>query len=166
MKSLFLLRHAKSSWGDARAPDFERVLNERGRRDAPRVGEYLRSQKIELDLIVSSPAARARETIELVRASSGIDGELRFDERIYEASVSRLLEVVAGLDERAQSALLVGHNPGMQELIEALTGEGRHVPTAALARIELDISRWSEVSSITRAAGNRLTLFVAPKDIQ
>ncbi len=166
MKNLFLLRHAKSSWDDAGAADFDRVLNERGRKAAPIVGTYLREQGIKFDLIVCSPAMRTRQTIELVRAASGIDCELLFDERIYAASVNRLLEVVAEIDEHVKTVLLVGHNPGMQELIEALTGEARHVPTAALVGIELDVAAWSEAQQGVSTPRGRLKSFLTPKELQ
>lgn len=165
MKNLFLLRHAKSSWDDPRAADFDRVLNERGRKAAPLVGKYLREQGIKLDLIVCSPAMRTRQTIEAVRAASRIDCELRFDERIYAATVNRLLEVVSEIDDKYNSVLIVGHNPGLQELVEALTGEARQMPTATLAKIELEIATWRDVLTGGSATRGCLMLFVKPKDL-
>ncbi|HKR02167.1 MAG TPA: histidine phosphatase family protein, partial [Pyrinomonadaceae bacterium] len=90
MKKLLLLRHAKSSWDDASLPDFERPLNERGRRAAPLMGEFMRRQKIRPDLVICSPARRTRETIARVLEAAGMTTEVRYDERIYEASVQAL----------------------------------------------------------------------------
>ncbi|HEY0404697.1 MAG TPA: histidine phosphatase family protein, partial [Pyrinomonadaceae bacterium] len=106
MKTLFLLRHAKSSWNNARLTDFERPLNERGRQAATLIGNFMRQQQLIPQLIVCSPAERARETIELVREAAALTAELRFDERIYEASLQTLNAIVSRLDESANAALL------------------------------------------------------------
>jgi phosphohistidine phosphatase len=161
MKTLFLLRHAKSSWKDSTLPDFERPLNERGRRAAPLVGKFMRQQKLQPDLILCSPAERARETIALAGRAAAFKAELRYDERIYAAMVARLRAVVSQIDESASRVLLVGHNPGMEELLESLTGEVRHMPTAALAHITLNIERWADV----REQSGDLLRLVKPKDL-
>ena len=162
MKRLLLLRHAKSSWDDPRLADFDRPLNERGRRAAPLMGRYLREQEIRPDLILCSPAARARQTAELVAGAAGLAAPLRFDERIYEATAARLLEVVSQAGEGAGEILLVGHNPGMEELLELLTSESRRMPTAALARIRLDTDEWA---GLAPRAG-RLERHIKPKELE
>src|SRR3954467_4730312 len=139
MKTLLLLRHAKSSWKEPNLSDFERPLNKRGLKTAPLMGRFLRRKKLKPDLIVSSPAERARQTTALVIEAMRLDVELKHDERIYEASVARLLEVISQIAESANLLLLVGHNPGLEELLEILTGEARQFSTAALAQITLDI---------------------------
>jgi phosphohistidine phosphatase len=161
MKTLFLLRHAKSSWRDASLTDFERPLNERGKKAAPLVGKYMRRRKMEPQLILCSTAERARQTSALVAEAAAFKAELRFDERIYEASVSRLLSVLSQIDETVRTALVVGHNPGMEELVSSLTGEVRHMPTAALAHITLNIERWTDI----REQSGDLVLLVRPKDL-
>lgn len=162
MKRLLLLRHAKSSWAEAGLADFERPLNERGRRAAPLVGLYLRKQKIQPELILSSPAERARQTASLVVESARLQSaRLRFDERVYEATAARLLEVVSQAEDDAAEVLLVGHNPGMEELLELLTGEVRRMPTAALARVSLPIEKWGKVRERT----GRLEWHVTPKEL-
>lgn len=161
MKTLFLLRHAKSSWKDVSLPDIERPLNERGRRAAPLMGKFMRKQKLQPDLILCSTAKRARQTIALVVKAAAFKAELRYDERIYEASLARLLEIVSQLDDAAQTALLVGHNPGFEELLESLTGEVRRMPTAALAHITLNIERWTDA----REQSGELVRLVRPKDL-
>lgn len=161
MKKLLLLRHAKSSWDDAGLADFDRPLNGRGRKAAPVMGHFMRERQLRPDLIISSPAARARETLALVLEASGIKTELRYDERIYEATAGRLLEVINGVEDDKQEVMLVGHNPGFENLLERLTGESLRVPTAALARIALDADRWIEAG----AHGGRLEWLVKPKEL-
>jgi phosphohistidine phosphatase len=162
VKRLLLLRHAKSSWGDPSLADFERPLNERGLRAAPLVGRFMRKRKLEPDLVLCSPAERARQTAALVVEAAKLSAPLRFDERIYEASPSRLAEVVSQAEEGAGELLLVGHNPGIEGLLELLTGESRSLPTAALARVALAIEKWGRL----RGGAGRVELFVRPKDIE
>lgn len=161
MKRLLLLRHAKSSWGDPGLADFDRPLNERGLRAAPLMGRLMRQRRVQPDLIISSPAERARRTAVLVAEAAGFAAPLRFDERIYEATAARLVEVVSQAEEGAGELLLVGHNPGMEELLELLTGEARRMPTAALARIQLDIEKWGKLRERT----GRLEWHVKPKEL-
>lgn len=146
MKKLLLLRHAKSSWADATLPDFERPLNERGQRAAPLVGKFMRERQLRPDMVISSPAKRTRETIALVLDAARLETETRFDERIYEATASSLLEVVSQIEDDKREVMLVGHNPGLENLLERLTGESERMPTAALARITLNAEKWSEAA--------------------
>jgi len=129
--------------------DFERPLNERGLRAAPLVGRFMREQKLQPDLVLCSPAERARQTAALVAEAAGLRAPLRYDERIYEATAARLVEVVSQAEDGAGELLLVGHNPGLEELIELLTGESRRMPTAALARIQLDLDKWAKLRERT-----------------
>jgi len=162
MKTLYLLRHAKSSWDDPGLKDFDRPLNERGLKAAPRMGAYIKKEKIRPDLILSSPAFRAKQTTTLVCEAAGLTGvDIDFDERIYEASAQRLFEIVAGLKDNFDSAMMVGHNPGFEELLAALTGESKRMRTAALACIELNVKKWSDVS----ANSGKLKWLVKPKDL-
>ena len=147
MKTLFLLRHAKSSWKDETLPDFERPLNSRGVRTTKLLSQIFTSDKVKPDLILSSCAVRARETIERVLEFGKVRSELRFDERIYDASIDRLLEVVHQIDKSARSVMIVGHNPGLEELITALTGQSEIMPTGTLAKITFDSSSWSNVGT-------------------
>jgi len=162
MKTLLLLRHAKSSWKDNEARDFDRPLNQRGLKAAPAIGRLIRKRKLQPDLVVSSPAERARQTTQLVIEAAGLKTELRYDERIYEASVARLLGVVSELDDEAGMVILVGHNPGFAELLEVLTGEAHNMPTAALACLELNIEKWNKV----RAGAGRLEWLVKAKELK
>ena len=161
MKTLYLLRHAKSSWKDPEQQDFDRPLNGRGREAAPLVGRLIRRRNLRVDLLLSSPAERARQTAALVKESAGLSAELLFDERIYEADAARLLEVVTQSAGPADALMLVGHNPGLEELLTFLTGEERSLPTAALACVALDVEKWGKV----RARAGRLEWLVRPKEL-
>jgi phosphohistidine phosphatase len=161
MKTLLLMRHAKSSWADPARPDLERPLNERGRKAAPLMGRFLRRQSLRPDAVVCSPAARARETAELALAAAQFACEVRYDARIYEASAARLLEVAREIAEPATTALLVGHNPGMEDFVRLLTGAQERMPTAALACVAFDAAAWREIN----AQAGRLAWLVRPKEL-
>lgn len=161
MKTLFLLRHAKSSWDDPDLSDFNRPLNKRGLKAAPKMGAVMRKRKLQPQLILSSPAARAKETTRLISEAAGLKTEVRYEQGIYEASVGRLLKIVSQIDESVNTAMLVGHNPGFEELLAGLTSESQRMPTAALACIELEVEKWSDVST----GSGKLAWLVKPKDL-
>lgn len=161
MKTLYVLRHAKSSWKESGQIDFERSLNERGLEAAPRIGKLMRDKCFVPDLIISSPAERAKATAEIVKEAANFQAEIHFDTRIYEALTENLFEVLNGAPDKIESLLLVGHNPGLENLVGSLTREIRLMPTAALAAIELKIQKWREVRP---ACGKLRNLFV-PKEI-
>ena len=145
MKTLFLLRHAKSSWDDDSLADFDRPLNKRGMQTAPFMGELMRRNGHLPDVVLSSPAKRARTTAELVRAEAGFLAEITLDDRIYEASAHALADIVRGLDDNNPSVMLIGHNPGMEGFLEYLTAAREPMPTSALAVIDLSIAKWSDL---------------------
>jgi len=147
MKTLYVLRHAKSSWDAPELADFDRPLNERGENAAPFVGKFMAVNGFEPQVIVSSPAVRARETARLAKEAAHLSADIIHDERIYEASPRTLQTVASSIDDRFESAMLVGHNPGMEGIVRLLTGRSEEMPTAALAVIDLDIQRWSEIDS-------------------
>ena len=152
MKRLMILRHAKSSWADTSLDDWQRPLNDRGHRDAPRVGEWLRQQSLVPDLIVSSDAVRARTTAETAARAAGYSRDIVLEPSLYGASTSEILGVVNELPEQTRSAMLVGHNPGLESVVRALTGEYCDMPTAALFVLDLDVDRWSDVGATTTAS--------------
>lgn len=160
MKTLFVMRHAKSSWENSHLSDFERPLNERGLKTAPFMGELMREKNIDPDLILSSPARRAAQTAEMIKESARFSAAVKFDERIYEASPLTLLYLLGETGNEISSLMLVGHNPGLEGLIKILTGKLESMPTAALAEIELNIEKWQEVSS---NCGNPVSL-IRPKE--
>jgi phosphohistidine phosphatase len=161
MKRLLILRHAKSSWDDASLRDFDRPLNDRGERDAPFMGEILAERDFKPDLIVSSPAARAKRTAELVRQAAGWEAPLVFDKRIYEASPQELLAVVNEIRDEVSTSVLAGHNPGMEGIIRLLTGRTVEMPTASVAVIEFDVDRWSAIEP----GSGRLIEVMRPKEV-
>lgn len=143
MKRLLLLRHAKSSWDDGSLPDHERPLNNRGKKAAPRMGRFLRDRKLVPDLILSSTAVRARKTAEAVAEAGGYSGETRLVERLYLATPGTLLEVAqTEPPDSVQRLMLVGHNPGMEDLVAILAGRRERFPTAALAVFDFEIDGW------------------------
>lgn len=147
MKTLYILRHAKSSWDNILLADFERPLNKRGLQAAPFIGEIIHKNRFNPELFLSSPAKRAKQTAMLVREVGAIKPEIRFDERIYEASPQTLVQIISELSEQADSVLLVGHNPGLEGLIRFLTGAVQPMPTAALAVIDLNVEAWAEITA-------------------
>lgn len=145
MKTLFLLRHAKSSWKDQALPDFERPLNDRGRKAAALIGSFIAKQNVTIDLVISSPAVRARQTIDLVLKTARRSPDLRFDQRVYEATPTRLLEITSQIEDDRKSVMLVGHNPGMEKLLTLLVGIEQHMPTASLAKVVLSSKKWDKI---------------------
>lgn len=143
-RELLLLRHAKSAWGTDAPTDLERPLAKRGRRDAPRMGAWIREHDLVPDQVVSSPAKRAAETVDLVLAEIGLEREsVVVADEVYDAAVSDLLDVLGGCPCERQRVLLVGHNPGLEDLVEHLAGRvdaprgAKVFPTAALAHLAM-----------------------------
>jgi phosphohistidine phosphatase len=161
MKQLTLLRHAKSVQDPSYLVDRDRPLADRGRGDAEAMGRFFAQAEIVPDLIASSPATRARQTAELLARTAGYGGGIRWEEAVYAAGPDALLAVVRGLPDQASHALMVGHNPGFEELAALLIGTecGVTLPTAAAVHFEIDVERWSEVC----AGAGRLQWLVTPK---
>jgi len=169
MKSLTLLRHAKSSSGDPALGDFERPLDGRGQRAARAIGRAMRAHGLRFDRALASPAARIRETLVNVAKSYGtIDAS--FDERIYLASPETLIKLVRDTPDRVESLLIVGHSPGLPMLAQRLTRDdagglraqlGEKYPTAALAEIALPVEHWRDVAD----GIGTLERFIRPRDL-
>jgi len=149
MKTLLLLRHAKSSWKDMAQDDHDRPLNGRGKRDAPRMGRLLRHLDQVPDRILCSTAKRTRQTVERVAEESGFDGEIAYVAELYAADPDTLLAVAREQGGEAKRLMLIAHNPGMEMLVEALTDRAEPMPTAALAVIALPIDAWSALGDET-----------------
>ncbi|MGQ0457567.1 MAG: SixA phosphatase family protein [Hyphomicrobium sp.] len=170
MLTLALFRHAKSSWDDPALDDFDRPLNARGQAAAPRMGQAMAELGVRPSLILCSPAARTRETLE--RAAIPFDAKrtrVVFDERLYLASAFELLRIVREAPPSVTSALVIGHNPGLQTFALNLTGQGGGAgigrmtdkfPTAALALLAFDVGTWPEI----RPGEGRLEAFITPKE--
>ncbi len=147
MKRLYLLRHAKSSWKDPELADYDRPLNKRGKRDAPFMGQRLKKQGVRPDIILSSPAKRARKTARSI--AQEIDyppKQIRWLESLYAAGSESMLRIVMDCDDDCNQVLLVGHNPGLTDLAERLTGTlVDNIPTAGVMAVDFDIDSWAEV---------------------
>lgn len=170
MKTLTLLRHAKSGWNDPVARDFDRPLNGRGRKAARTVGREMRSQGLAFDRIVASPAVRVVETLEDVGEGYGRPIRPVYDPRVYLATVATLLDIIHETDDRTESLLIVGHNPGLELLAMTLTREDGDslrgevaikYPTATLAEISLPVDHWLEVAK----GMGRIERFIRPRDL-
>ncbi len=171
MKLLSLLRHAKSDWDDRVEPDFERPLNDRGIRAARRMGEWLKAQHLFFDHVLASPALRVRRTIEGVETGLGRGLDCRFDRHMYLASVATLLDLVHDVPDSTGHLLLIGHSPGMEDLLLGLSrGDPSSLraevavkyPTATYARLRLPVAGWREVRE---GIPGRLETFVRPRDL-
>lgn len=168
-RELLILRHAKSDWSTDASSDFERPLAERGRNDAPRMGAWMRKKGLVPRHVVSSPAERARETAVLVCNALDIKKkDIRWDTRIYAAEVSELIAALADCPGDASSVLLVGHNPGLEDLVEHLVADdldipedGKLLPTATLARLEMP----DDWSGLDRGVA-RLKSITRPRDLK
>jgi phosphohistidine phosphatase len=167
MRRLMLLRHAKA--GPPSAQDIDRPLAERGREAAPLMGAYLKEEQLFPDLALVSSATRTRETWDLLQPHLG-EVEVRYEPRIYEASPERLLAVVREVEPDYRTILMVGHNPGFQDLAAQLVNHGdryayarltQKFPTAALAVLDFDGEEWADAAPRTA----RLDRFVTPKTL-
>lgn len=163
MKRLYLVRHAKSSWDDRSVPDYERPLNKRGFRDAPSMGKYLAENGHIPEIMISSPALRAVSTAEIFAEETGCPKDkILTDEKIYEADVSDLIELVSGLDDKYSSVMLFGHNPGLSFFAAfLLPNHAESLSTCAVLCIGFDVLSWKEIS----AESGRKIFSVFPKGI-
>jgi phosphohistidine phosphatase len=151
-RELLILRHAKSDWDTGARSDFDRPLSKRGRRDAPRVGQFLQQQGLVPDYIISSPAERAKQTVLAVCSQMDIGGEqINWDARIYHASAGSLLNVLNDCPDHAQRVLIAGHNPGLEILLQNLCNheipmpdDYKLMPTGAVAQLEI-LSDWKSL---------------------
>jgi phosphohistidine phosphatase len=161
MKTLYLVRHAKSSWKYPNLDDFERPLNKRGRRNAPFMGEILKKLKIAPDLIISSPANRAATTARII--ADTIDyplEEIQYDETIYASSEYDLLQVIQQLDNGVNQAMLVSHNPAITDLANSIGDTSvSNIPTCGVFCLGLNISSWAKIGK----QRGKLKFFEFPK---
>jgi phosphohistidine phosphatase len=148
MKTLYIVRHAKSSWKDATLHDFKRALSKRGEHDLLLMGKLLREKGARVDYILSSSATRAKRTASgLADALGGGKERVIYDDRLYEASLKDLLKALRNLPKSAKSVMLVGHNPSLNILLDYLVPKNRidNIVTTAVAKVGLDIDSWSQV---------------------
>lgn len=171
MKILGLFRHAKSDWHDQRARDFDRPLNKRGRKGAAVMGKHIRDHGIKWNRIIASPAVRVTQTIEIASQAANTKVPVMWDRRIYLASSATLLDLLREQEDDPASILMIGHNPGFEDLIFDLVPDDgssplrdiveEKFPTAAYAVLELDCDNWSEL----RENSARLVHLARPRDL-
>ena len=162
MKTLLLMRHAKSSWRDHSLSDHDRPLNSRGKDTAPLMGKHLAEMDVLPDVILCSTAKRAKQTVEYLLQSLQFDGDVIYSRMLYHAGDEVFSEELSKLSDRIDTAMIVGHNPGMEYALETYCGEWHRMPTAAVARIEFEIDTWKEVED--EIEGN-LTDLWRPKEL-
>ncbi len=146
MKTLFLVRHAKSSRNDAAMPDKDRPLNDRGKRDAPKMGERLAKRDVKPNLILSSPARRALKTAQIIARK--LDYKVKdivVDDRLYAVEADDLLRVIRRLGDKLECVMLFSHNPELTELAHRLSSKITHMPTCAVAEFTFDAKSWSYI---------------------
>jgi len=149
MKTLLILRHAKSSWKHPGLADHDRPLNKRGQESAPRMGQLLYEEDLVPEVILCSTARRAVDTANLLAEACGFDGETIRSHTLYPGWPDDYLNLLRSLTDEIEIAMVIGHNPGLEALLELLTDESEHLPTAAIALIRLPISRWSDLKDET-----------------
>lgn len=168
MKTLVLMRHAKSAWTSDNVPDHDRPLAPRGRESAPRMATWLSKKKLTPQLVLCSTARRVKETYDLVRAALGTEPPVRESRRLYMALPREILAEIGKSPDDIKTLMVIGHNPGMGSLAHWLAGQGdrqelarlaEKFPTAAVAVLDFDVERWAEID----ADGGTLRHFVTPK---
>lgn len=162
MKTLLLLRHAKSSRDDPELADHDRPLNERGKKAAKEAGRFLRDEDLVPDLIVSSTALRARKTAQKAASQCEYPRAIELDDQLYLGNAPTHYKVVRKVEPRCKRLLIVGHNPGISEFLNQLvSSDAEEMPTAGLAVIQLPIKDWKELTERTRG---KLIEFWKPRD--
>lgn len=161
MKILYVVRHAKSSWDNPDLRDFDRPLNERGKRDAPKMGRRLKEREIVPDLMLSSPANRALATCKMIADILGYDPDrIRTDQKIYHASEEGFFKVIRVLNDNFDEVMIFGHNPGLTDFVNELLNERiMNVPTCGIVAGKLQIDSWAE----TKPGCGKLHFFDFPK---
>lgn len=147
MKKLFIIRHAKSSWKDLSLDDFDRPLNKRGFRDAPFMGKLLYKKDIIPDVIISSPANRAKTTIETITKELKYIHNIIYNESIYDAALSSLINILKKIEDKNNIVFLVGHNPSLNALAYEFVGFEENIPTCGIIEIKFDTNNWADIAN-------------------
>jgi phosphohistidine phosphatase len=146
MKTLLLMRHGKSSWKDDSLPDHERPLKKRGRRDSQRIAQEIDRNDLYPQIILSSSAARARETVENIVDILDYENRIIFSDELYMAEPEDFIHILQGLSDDYDTVLIVGHNPGMETYLQIIDGEIESLPTAGLGHLILVLDSWQDLS--------------------
>jgi len=149
MKTLLLMRHAKSSWKEKDVPDHERPLNKRGRRDVPLMSKLLVDRELIPQQIISSSALRTRQTAECLAEELEFWGDIVFQDRLYMAEAEEYLGMLRELPDDLEQVMLIGHNPGLETLLQMLSGRIEALPTAVIAHLALPITEWAQLNGET-----------------
>ncbi len=163
MKTLYIIRHAKSSWDLTDLDDFSRPLSERGEKDAPRMGKRLKEKSVIADAIITSPAVRALSTAEKIAKTLDFPpGVIHQNKKMYHASADTLLYIILGIADKNDCVFMVGHNPGLTEFSNALQEDERidNLPTAGVMAIAFDAESWSSI----KWGSGKLLFFDFPKN--
>jgi phosphohistidine phosphatase len=163
MKTLLLMRHAKSSWKDPKLADHERPINKRGRRDAPMMGHILVDRELIPQRILSSSALRARQTAEALANASAYPGDVTYLDELYMAEAEGYIDVLRELPNEIERVMVIGHNPGVETLLQILSSRIESLPTAVIAHLILPIERWSDLSLDT--TGDLIDIWI-PKEMR
>ena len=147
MKKIYIIRHAKSSWKDLNLDDFERPLNKRGQNDAPFMAKTLKKKGVKPDIIISSPALRAKTTAQIIAQEVGFKKSILYIEKIYEAEVEDLYDVVRNIDEKYKTVFIIGHNPGLNMFVESLIGFHENIPTCGILELEINCKNNKDISA-------------------
>lgn len=146
MRNLYLVRHSKSSWKNLSLNDFDRPLNKRGKKDALLMGDYLTMKKVDIDLIISSPAKRTLETLNLLAEKISFNERVQFEQLLYEANLKKIFSVIRNIDEQIQNVMLIGHNPALTILANYLLKENiDNIPTSGIVAIKFALT-WKDIS--------------------
>jgi phosphohistidine phosphatase len=163
MKTLLLMRHAKSSWKHPELQDYDRPLSKRGLKDAPSMGKIVQDRELVPELILSSPALRAQQTAELVSEACGSTRPVEYINEFYLAEPQVYLDGLHALSPDLERVMLIGHNPGLEGLLQMLSGQVASLPTAAIAHLVLPIQSWEEVNN--KLEGELVELW-RPRDLK
>ena len=146
MKTLYIIRHAKSSWKDIALNDFDRPLKQRGRDDTILMAKKLIELNISPDLIISSPSKRTKCTVDIMTKEMGYSKEILYEDKIYESNMINLKNVIKNINNQYNTVFLFGHNPGLNMLAEDLCGFIKNIATTGIVEIHFDCDTWSEIS--------------------
>lgn len=163
MKTLFLMRHAKSSWKDDSLADHERPLKKRGKKDIKLIAKVIKKNDLKPDLIITSSAVRAKETAELLAEAIGFKEKIVVSDDLYMGEPSDYMEILTDIKEKYGSVLIVGHNPGLEAYLQIIDGEIEALPTAGLGYLMLAVDEWEDITLETMGD---LVGFWKPKDLR
>jgi phosphohistidine phosphatase len=163
MKTLLLMRHAKSSWKHPDLPDQDRPLNKRGEKDAPHMGKFIREKELIPQLILASPAKRVTQTVDGMLEKMSFKGKVEYINSLYLAEPAAYLSTLQTVDDKFERVMIVGHNPGLEGLLQILSGKVESLPTASIAHLILPIEHWADLKEETHG---ELVERVKPRDLK